>query len=108
MIEQIWYSYFSEQAFLVFISCLWFTECAKYLKGVDFVKNFSKDVYLNPTKQILQTRNASKGFMLQRVHKVTSLTNEKYTENYTVWLPLENDTGHFLGTCLYAVIYNVF
>lgn len=40
--------------------------------------------------------------MLQSVHIAISLTSEKYTENYIVLLPLENEPGHFLGTCLYV------
>lgn len=46
--------------------------------------------------------------MLHSVQIVTSLTSEKYTKNYTLFLPLENETGPFLGTCLYAIIYYVF
>lgn len=33
---------------------------------------------------------------------------KNYTENYIVLLPLENETGYFLDTCLYAIIYYVF
>lgn len=36
------------------------------------------------------------------LHIAISLTSEKYTENYIVLLPLENEPGHFLGTCLYV------
>lgn len=73
MIEQIWHSYFSEHAFLVFISCLRFAVYAEYLKGVDFVKNFNKEVYLNSLK--IKTPNKK---YFQRL----------YVAVFTLWLHL--------------------